>query len=116
MFERPGSGERAVLVHLDLGSSGDEEGLQEFRLLAESAGAVPVGVIRGSRQVPDPRYFVGAGKVEEIEALAGAEQAEKSRGGIGAGYHRTRNDLLTTLKFDTCDTCTVQQDTRDRCG
>jgi GTP-binding protein HflX len=76
MFERPSSGERAVLVHLDLGTPWDDEDLEEFRLLAESAGAEPVGMVRGARRIPDPRFFAGAGKVEEIKALVEAEEAE----------------------------------------
>ena len=76
MFERPRSGERAVLVHLDLGTPWDEDDLEEFRLLAESAGAEPVGLVRGSRRIPDPRFFVGAGKAGEIKALVEAEGAE----------------------------------------
>jgi GTP-binding protein HflX len=76
MFERPQGGERAVLVHLDLGLPEDAEDLGEFRLLATAAGAEPIGVVRGSRQAPDPRFFVGTGKVEELRALLSAEQAE----------------------------------------
>ncbi|MCX7058942.1 MAG: GTPase HflX, partial [Proteobacteria bacterium] len=38
--------------------------------LASSAGAVPVGVVTGSRQHPDPRFYVGSGKAEELKARA----------------------------------------------
>lgn len=76
MFERPKSGESAVLVHLDLDGSKNQDDLEEFCLLAQSAGAESVGIVRGSRRVPDPRFFVGQGKVEEIEAQVHAEQAQ----------------------------------------
>jgi GTP-binding protein HflX len=76
MLERPKSGETAVLVHLDLDSANNRDDLEEFRLLAESAGAEPVGTVRGSRRVPDPRFFVGQGKVDEIEALVQTERAD----------------------------------------
>lgn len=76
MFERPKSGERAVLVHIDLGASVDPEELNEFTDLALSAGADPVGLIGGSRQHPDPRLFVGRGKAQEIKQLIQTEQAE----------------------------------------
>ena len=46
MFERPDIGERALLVHLDIGVAGDPEQQEEFRLLAESAGATVAGVER----------------------------------------------------------------------
>lgn len=76
MFERPGSGERAVLVHLDIGTVADLEELDEFRLLADSAGATVVGQIGGSRYAPDPRLFIGSGKADEIKALVDAEDAD----------------------------------------
>ena len=64
MFDRPGSGEKAVLVHLT--SQGDSEDLSELRELAASAGASPVAVITGKRQKPDPRYYIGKGKLDEL--------------------------------------------------
>ncbi len=76
MFERPASGERAVLVHLDLGVKADKDELDEFKLLAVSAGAVVVDFVRGSRKSPDRRLFVGKGKAEEIKAVIAAEEAE----------------------------------------
>jgi GTP-binding protein HflX len=76
MFERPKSGERAVLVHIDLGVSADPDELQEFRDLAASAGAETIAFIDGNRQQPDPRLFVGRGKADEIKQVVLAEQAE----------------------------------------
>jgi GTPase len=76
MFERPRSGERAVLVRLALGGPADPEDLREFTQLAESAGATVVATIAGSRDRPDPRYFVGSGKADEIRATAEEFQAD----------------------------------------
>jgi GTP-binding protein HflX len=76
MFERPRSGERAVLVRLGLGSPLDPEDLNEFTQLATSAGAIPVASITGRRERPDPRFFVGSGKAEEIRLEAEAQQAD----------------------------------------
>jgi GTP-binding protein HflX len=70
LIERPESGERAVLVRLGLGAPVSEEEIREFQALALSAGAVPVATITGSRRSPEPRYFVGSGKAEEIRARA----------------------------------------------
>ncbi len=75
-FERPQSGERAVLVRLGLGAPVEEEDLLEFRQLARSAGAEPVATLTGRRARPDPRYFMGSGKAEELRALAQAYDAE----------------------------------------
>jgi GTP-binding protein HflX len=70
MFERPASGERAVLVQLDLGQGAIDERLSELRLLALSAGASVEAVVQGRRPAPDPAFFAGRGKVQEIgEAL-----------------------------------------------
>jgi GTPase len=76
MFERPRSGERAVLVRLALGGPPDPEDLREFTQLAESAGATVVATLVGRRDRPDPRYFVGTGKAEEIRQAAETEQAD----------------------------------------
>ena len=70
MFERPRSGERAVLVRLGLGAQVDPEDLQEFRQLAVSAGAEPVATVTGRRDRPDPRFFMGSGKADEVRAVA----------------------------------------------
>ncbi|HEV8017293.1 MAG TPA: ribosome rescue GTPase HflX [Steroidobacteraceae bacterium] len=70
MFERPRTGERAVLVRLGLGAPVDPEDLQEFTQLAVSAGALPVATVTGRRERPDPRYFLGSGKAAELERIA----------------------------------------------
>jgi len=70
VFERPRSGERAVLVRLGIGAQVDAEDLQEFTQLALSAGAQPVATITGRRDRPDPRFFMGSGKADEVRAAA----------------------------------------------
>jgi len=75
-FERHAGGERAVLVHLDVRDDRQDEDLEEFRLLASSAGVTEVGLILGNRQRPDPRFFAGTGKVDEIKSLVQAAEAE----------------------------------------
>jgi GTP-binding protein HflX len=75
LFERPRSGERALLVRIGLGESPAAAELEEFEALAESAGAVPVGFVTGSRRRPDPRFFVGSGKAEELKARAESDDA-----------------------------------------
>ncbi|MBI5782028.1 MAG: GTPase HflX [Rhodocyclales bacterium] len=68
MFERPQRGEQAVLVQLDLGQGALAERLSELQLLVHSAGADVVGVVRGRRPRPDPAFFVGRGKLEEVRS------------------------------------------------
>ena len=76
MFERPRSGERAILVHVDFPGKPDPEDLLEFSDLARSAGACPVATITASRSAPDARYYVGGGKAEEIRGQVGEQDAE----------------------------------------
>jgi len=76
MFERPRAGERAVLVRLGLNDAVRPEDVEEFVQLARSAGAEPVATITGRRDRPDPRYFVGSGKAQEIADVAQANDAE----------------------------------------
>ncbi len=76
MFERPRSGERALLVRIGLARPVDPEDLEEFRQLARSAGAEPVATVTGRRERPDPRYFVGSGKAEELRQAAEDTEAE----------------------------------------
>lgn len=67
MFERPGTGHRAVLVGLDFGDASHADNVDEFRQLAASAGVAALVVVGGRRQRPDPALFAGRGKVEEVE-------------------------------------------------
>jgi len=76
LFERPERGERAILVRIGLGQPPDADELAEFDALARSAGAIPVATITGSRRSPEPRYFIGSGKAEEVRDRAEAESAE----------------------------------------
>ena len=76
MFDRPKSGERALLVRIGLGTQPAQAELEEFEALAVSAGALPVGLVTGTRQRPDPRFFVGSGKADELKARADATGAE----------------------------------------
>jgi GTP-binding protein HflX len=76
MFERPRAGERAVLVHLDIGTAAEPDEREEFRRLASAAGAEIVGTLGGSRAQPDPRLFIGTGKADELVGLVASTHAE----------------------------------------
>jgi len=75
-FERPESGERAILVHLEMRDEAQQEDQREFKELVMSAGADPVELLIVRRQQPNARYFVGSGKVEEIRQAVVANEAE----------------------------------------
>jgi len=50
--------------------------MAEFAALAASAGTLRVGQVLAARARPDPKYFVGTGKAEEIRACAEENEAE----------------------------------------
>ncbi len=66
MFERPGSGERAILVCIGIGHAPEPDHIDEFRALAESAGATVLEIMTGSRKTAEPKFFLGTGKVQEL--------------------------------------------------
>ena len=76
MFERPKSGERAVLVHLNLDPAVGEVLLAEFGELARAAGAEVLATVTGNRRVPEPRYFIGEGKAAEVAEQVKALKAD----------------------------------------
>ena len=76
LFERPQGGERAVLVGVGIGHPVDPNDIAEFAALAASAGTVIVGTVLAQRPRPDPKYFVGSGKAEEIHAFVEEQHAD----------------------------------------
>ena len=68
----PNPPSRAILVGVKLRNASmhdTEESLQELRQLAETAGIAVVCETIQSRNAPNPTYFVGEGKVEELKPL-----------------------------------------------
>jgi len=76
LVDRPQTGERALLVHLTRGRQASADELQEFRALANSAGAEIVAELQVRIDRPNPRFFTGRGKAEEIAELAQTDCAE----------------------------------------
>jgi GTP-binding protein HflX len=64
-----------LLAVLAPGIDGNEE-LAELRELAATAGVEPVGELVQHRPRPDPRTYVGKGKLEELKEAYGAAGAE----------------------------------------
>ncbi len=75
-FDRPDSGELAVLVHLNLASELEPEDPMEFEELVLSAGGDPVAMVMGSRSIPHPRLFIGTGKLDELRQVVAETSAE----------------------------------------
>lgn len=76
MFERPQSGERAVLIHVAADRIPDLLEREEFAELAMSAGAIVVGELTVGKRRPDSRHYIGKGKLEELRMSIEANQAE----------------------------------------
>ena len=66
LFERPSSGTRALLVHAGSRGEEPEHAVEEFVELVRATGAEPVELVTATARRRDPRYFVGAGKAEEL--------------------------------------------------
>ena len=70
---------RAFLVGVKLKDelqSDAESSLEELRRLAETAGMEVLAEIIQPKETPDPAYFIGRGKLEELEALVSELRVE----------------------------------------
>jgi GTP-binding protein HflX len=75
LSHRSEGGERVILVHLHLRDNHYYSDKEEFQALAMSAGAFIVADFSVNRAAPDPKYFIGTGKVNELQALVAEEEA-----------------------------------------
>ena len=72
---------RAVLVglwahRLSVEENATEETVEELADLLETAGGECVGTVLQSKDSPDPRTFIGEGKVAEVRELVRAMDAD----------------------------------------
>ena len=72
---------RAVLVGLSAFSlsreeNATEESMEELSALLETAGGETVGIVMQQKDSPDPRTFIGEGKVAEVKDLVQAMDAD----------------------------------------
>ena len=68
-----------MLAGLNAASMDPEErstelSMEELAALADTAGADTVAMVLQTRQSPDPRCFLGAGKLQEIREVAQAQE------------------------------------------
>ena len=68
LFERSRKGERALLVQPQRAGADDPGALDEFAELARSAGATVVGTLAARFERPNPKFFIGTGKADELKA------------------------------------------------
>ena len=102
MLERPENGERALLLHIGLRRSCDEDEVQEFGALAASAGADVVDEMEARRDRPTPRLFIGRGKAEELRERVSASRAELVlvNQPLTPSQERNRETVLQTRVLD----------------
>src|ERR1041384_4597038 len=60
--------EKALIVCVETDEAAEGYAVEELRSLTETAGAEVVGELHQHRQQPDPAYYIGKGKAEEVEA------------------------------------------------
>lgn len=65
-----------MLVHLELSQTALNNDPREFEELVLSAGGDPADFISGQRANPHPKFFVGTGKLEELQQAVIQHEAE----------------------------------------
>jgi len=77
VFDRQKKGDRALLVQPHSRSEGHaERRAEEFAELVKSAGAEVLGVIAARVEDPNPRFYIGTGKADEVAEAARALGAD----------------------------------------
>ena len=74
-FDQNQGGEKTILVSVNVQILEDLDA-EEFRLLAKSAGADILEHLSVQRIKPDPKFFIGSGKAEEIAEQVEADEVE----------------------------------------
>lgn len=72
--------ERAILIGMEWGRNDSlwtvEDSLEELKQLADTAGATVIKKFVQKRQKPDPAFFIGRGKVQELALYAQQENID----------------------------------------
>ena len=61
---------RAFLVSVVVGRVVYQDSAEELSLLVKSDGLEPIGLLEAKRDKPDPAFFIGSGKVDDLADLA----------------------------------------------
>ena len=81
-----------------------EETLEELSALVETAGGEAVGIVLQNRPAPDPRTFIGEGKVAEVQLYC--ENVEATMvifdNDLSPSQQRVLTDLLGVQVLDRC--------------
>ena len=94
--------ERGFVVAVLAPGREDEEELAELRELLRTAGVEPAGELVQHRAAPDPRTYLGKGKLQELKRLFADAQAESLvvDDDLDPGQQRRHEDALDTRVVD----------------
>ena len=102
MIETNREKERAVLIGIlypKQEESEVNEFLEELAFLTETAGAVPVRSFIQKLDTPNPRTFVGTGKIEEIASFVEENRVKLDHLQFDVGYdYKMEGNELAILK------------------
>jgi GTPase len=76
MFERPNEGKSACVISINFGDADFEESIEEIKELVLSADMNIVSTVNIKRSAPDPKYFLGSGKAEEVKFIIQESKAD----------------------------------------
>ena len=94
--------ERGFVVAVLAPGVDEDEELGEIRELLRTAGVAPVGELVQRRAAPDPRTYVGKGKLEELKRLVADAEAESLvvDDDLDPGQQRRLEDALSARVLD----------------
>lgn len=75
LFERPAVGSRAVILHVETGDA-PLSSRSEFTELSQTVGLIPIVETVTRRRRPDPRTYIGSGKLADVKYLVEAAECE----------------------------------------
>jgi GTPase len=101
-FNRSKAGERALLVQPHAPGADAADELAEFIELARSAGAQVLHTVNARVERPNPRFYLGSGKVDELAALRAQHDADLILVNRALGPVQERN-LEAALKCRVVD-------------
>jgi len=76
MFERPNEGKSACVISINFGDNDFEESVEEIKELVLSADMKILSTVNIKRSAPDPKYFLGSGKAEEVKFIIQESKAD----------------------------------------
>jgi len=102
MFERPNEGKSACVISINFGDTDFEESVEEIKELVLSADMKIVSTVNIKRSAPDPKYFLGSGKAEEMKFIIQESKADTVifNHNLSPSQERNLEKYLSTRIFD----------------